>query len=245
MDFRKKNATEGSDGSYVVKKNKNINILAFIGCILLAFIMWVYVMNVKMSDNTKTFSIVPDIKGESALLNDTGLSVFGTISDTVKITIKGTKAELQKYSEKDFKVYVDVSSVDETGLTPLSVMVESPSAALTVVSVEPGIFAVMIDKRVTKEVPLVVLPTKSESGLLLQPNVEKIKISGPQSYVERVVAARSFVDVSADDTGKVIEVNAVTLVDENETAVLASYLEYDLSGLTVVVSHEPVAHVEE
>ena len=240
MRFFKKNSADNTDGSYNIKKNKNINILSFIVCVFLAFCVWVYVMNVKMSDNTKTFSIVPDVKGEGALLNDTGLSLFGTIDDTVKITIKGTKAEIQKYSEKDFKVYVDVSSVEEAGITPLSVVVESPSAAITVVSVEPSIFTVMIDKSVTKEIPLVVLSGKTEIGLLLEPSVQSISVTGPASYVEKIAVARGSIDAGAADAGKVIDLNEVILLDANEAPVLASYLEYSLEDLTVTVYYEAV-----
>ena len=48
---------QSADGTYIVKSKKKVNILAFIGCFVLAFIIWIYVMNVKLYDNTKTFSI--------------------------------------------------------------------------------------------------------------------------------------------------------------------------------------------
>ncbi len=241
MKFRKQNAAEKSDGSYNVKKDKRINILAFIGCVLLAFVMWVYVMNVKMSDNTKTFSIVPDVKGESALLNDTGFSMFGTITDTVKVTIKGTKAELQKYSEKDFKVYVDVSSVEEAGLTSLSVMVESPSAALTVVSVEPGFFTVMIDKMETKDIALTVYSSNDDTNVVLQPSEEYITVRGPKSYLDKITVARGVIDADEENIDSVVPLTDVMLLDENETPILVSFLDYEIKGLSVTVSADASA----
>ena len=227
---------ENTDGANDKKKKGKLNIIAFIGCILAAFIVWVYVMNVKMSDNTKTFSIVPDIKGESVLLNDAGFSVFGTISDTVKITIKGTKTEIQKYTEKDFKVYVDVSSIDEAGLTPLSVIVESPSASLTVVSVEPSMFTVMIDKYETREIPLVIHAANDETGLILKPNAEYITVSGPKSYLDKIAIARGMIEADKDDVGTEAELSDVVLLDENETPILVSFLDYEIKDLLVSVS---------
>ena len=35
------------DGSYVVKTNHKTNIFIFIGCLLIAFVIWIYVMNVE------------------------------------------------------------------------------------------------------------------------------------------------------------------------------------------------------
>ena len=241
MNLRKKSSAEATDGANNKKKKQNLNIVSFIGCILVAFVVWVYVMNVKMSDNTKTFSIVPDIKGESSLHNDTGFSVFGTISDTVKITIKGTKTEIQKYSEKDFKVYVDVSSVDESGLTPLSIIVESPSASLTVVSVEPSIVTVMIDKDETREIPLVINSINDGSGVVLVPNVESITVSGPKSYLDKITLAKGTIDASADEIGTSIPLIDVVLVDENETPILVSFLDYEIKDLSVSVSADTSA----
>jgi len=241
MNLRKKNSAEATDGANNKKKKEKLNIVAFIGCILVAFVVWVYVMNVKMSDNTKTFSIVPDIKGESSLLNDTGFSVFGTISDTVKITIKGTKAEIQKYSEKDFKVYVDVSSVDEAGLTPLSVIVESPSAALTVVSVEPSMVTVMIDKNETREIPLVINSTTDGTGFILTPNMEYITVSGPKSYLDKITVAKGTIAVDANSVGTETPLTEVVLLDENETPILVSFLDYEIKDLSVTVSADVAA----
>ena len=94
-----KEKKQSSDGTYVVESNKKVNILAFIGCFLLAFVIWIYVMNVKINDNTRTFSINMDIKGEASLLNDKSFSVFGASETWVKVTVQGSNADLQKYSE--------------------------------------------------------------------------------------------------------------------------------------------------
>ena len=241
MNNKKTSSAEVSGGVNKKKKEGKINIVAFIGCVLLAFVMWVYVMNVKMSDNTKTFSIVPDIKGESALLNETGFSIFGTINDTVKITIKGTKAEIQKYSEKDFKVYVDVSSVDEAGLTPLSVIVESPSAALTVVSVEPSIFTVMIDKKETREISLVINSSNDMSGIVFEPSAKHISVTGPKSYLDKITVAKGTIDVDENDIGTETALTNVVLLDENEAPILVSFLDYEIKDLSVLVSADATA----
>ena len=41
------------DGSYVVKKSKKSNILAFIICLVIAFIIWTYTVNIEMIEQKK------------------------------------------------------------------------------------------------------------------------------------------------------------------------------------------------
>lgn len=46
MSSRKQNERTHDDGSYVVKKSKKRNIVAFILCVLIAFVIWLYASNI-------------------------------------------------------------------------------------------------------------------------------------------------------------------------------------------------------
>jgi hypothetical protein len=41
------------DGSYVVKKSKKSNIFAFILCVIIAFIIWLYAVSVETNEQKK------------------------------------------------------------------------------------------------------------------------------------------------------------------------------------------------
>ena len=41
------------DGSYVVKKSKKSNIFAFILCIIIAFVIWMYSVSVELNEQKK------------------------------------------------------------------------------------------------------------------------------------------------------------------------------------------------
>ena len=45
MRKKKLNIEEHDDGSYIVKKSRKSNILAFILCVLIAFVIWAYAVN--------------------------------------------------------------------------------------------------------------------------------------------------------------------------------------------------------
>ena len=177
------------DGSYVVKRSKKLNILAFILCVVASFFVWLYVMNTQNSNYTRTFTISVEVVNEDALLRDTGLSVFGANKEKAIVTIQGKKADVQKYSEKDFRAYIDVSDIDEKGTYPMSVVVETPAVTLSVVAVEPKTVSIYADYLETKTVNLIPY-CFVEGELSLSVDKSQITISGPKSYIEKISYAK-------------------------------------------------------
>ena len=47
MSKRKQNEQNHDDGSYVVKKSRKRNIIAFILCLLIALVIWLYASNIE------------------------------------------------------------------------------------------------------------------------------------------------------------------------------------------------------
>ena len=50
MSKRKRNEVVSEDGAYVVKKNGKMNIVAFILCVLVAMIIWLYATNTEAKE---------------------------------------------------------------------------------------------------------------------------------------------------------------------------------------------------
>ena len=50
----KRSEYTNDDGSYVVKKSKKSNIFAFIICIIIAFVIWMYSVSVDLNEQKKT-----------------------------------------------------------------------------------------------------------------------------------------------------------------------------------------------
>lgn len=53
MARRKRNELPEDDGSYVVKKNRKLNIVAFILCFLIAFVIWMYATNMEKKNKAE------------------------------------------------------------------------------------------------------------------------------------------------------------------------------------------------
>ena len=47
MSKRKRNESSSNGGNYVAKKNRKLNIFAFILCLLIAFVAWLYASNLE------------------------------------------------------------------------------------------------------------------------------------------------------------------------------------------------------
>lgn len=54
MFKRKQNQVAHDDGSYAKKSNKKINIFAFILCLLIAFVIWLYASNLEKNTQAET-----------------------------------------------------------------------------------------------------------------------------------------------------------------------------------------------
>lgn len=229
------NMNHSDNGTFVVKKNKKISILAFAGCFLLAFIIWTYVINVKISDNSKTFTIKMDIRGEEALLDEKNYSVFGGTETWVKVTVQGTNADLNKCSEKDFGVYVDVSDIEKTGMTPLNIVVESKSTAVSVVSTDPVQTTVFVDERIKdKSITLEKEIIGDESAIDDKINVSTnvLSVSGPKTYVNEISYAKIMINASEVNGGNKNSFKIV-FYDSHNNVVESPYLVYNSSEITV------------
>ena len=227
------NMNHSDNGTVVAKKNKKVSILAFAGCFLLAFVIWIYVMNVKINDNTKTFNIKMDIKGENELLDDANFSVFGATETWVKVTVQGTNSDLNKCSEKDFGVYVDVSGIENAGRTPLNIVVESKSSAVSVVSTDPVQVSLFIDEKISSPVAIRSAPGESSSEESVGVNTEIIFVEGPRTYISEISYAMIFAENS--ESGDVLG-NSLKVVfyDELNNVVESPYLVCDLTNVEVV-----------
>lgn len=193
-----------NDGSYEVKKNRKLNIFAFIACMLASFLIWIYVMNTQNTDYTKTFTLGVDVLNAEQLETERDLAVYGMPNKDVTVTIRGKKTDVRKYIETDFRAYLDLSSVKQKGPITLNVAVEVPSAALNVVSIEPTGVDVYVDTPMAKVLspkPRCLGEYGDKIRLSLAVDTPTLEINGPKSHIEKIAYAEVVIPYS--DTYKV------------------------------------------
>ncbi len=220
-------------GSYVVKKNKKLNILAFILCVLASFFIWVYVMNTQNSNYTKTFSIAIEVINEDTLLEEKGFTVFGVPEIPASVTIQGKKADVQKFSEQDFRAYIDVSTIKEAGNASVSVAVETPTTAVSVMEISPKTVNVFVDELATVSIP-VFCSQNEKFGL--STDITHIDISGPKSYVDDIEKAMVEIPYSEDySEGRIVISSDIKIYDKNEKQLSSLYMTFGVESISVKV----------
>ena len=238
MNKNRSHGTASSDGAYVVKKSKKLNIFAFVICVLAAFSVWLYVKNTQTSDYTKTFTITVEAINMEKLEEETGLSIFGLSETQASVTLSGKKSDVQKYSEKDFRAYIDVSAIDRVGYAALSVAVEVPSSDVKVMTVEPQKVTVYADHMQTKTVSAECRHSDNEdSPYTFDLNVKQIEISGPAAFVDKIFKAQVDVPAGEYDVGDTIPTQAENIKFFGETKTLLSslYITVETEGINVKV----------
>ncbi len=123
--------------------------------ILIAVVLWIYVVSVVDPVSERTISdIMPTYVGSEELLNTANLIVGNKADNLVDVRIKGTRQALAAVDEANVKVEVDISKTREAGTYELAYKVILPSGDVSVVNRDPDRLTVKMDKIVTATVPI-------------------------------------------------------------------------------------------
>ena len=193
-------------------------------------------MNTQNDGYTKTFTLSVEVLNANELLDDKGLSAYGLPENSVTVTVRGKKSDVRKYVEKDFRAYLDLSKIDRKGLVTLDVSVETPSALLNVVTIDPPSVSVYVDTMVTT----VFVPTplcEDDKVLVSLPEDSRtIEISGPSSYVDKIAYAEVVIPYSADyKAGDSVTTSDIRFFSADETRISDVYMTFDKKSFVVKV----------
>jgi len=139
----------------VKKWFEKYDILTKVLAILIAVVLWVYVVSVVDPSGERTISgIVPTYLGSEELLNTSNLIVGNKQDNLIDIKLSGSRAALAAIDEANVKIEVDISKTREAGTYSLAYKVVLPSDDISVVNRKPDRLTVKIDKIVTATVPI-------------------------------------------------------------------------------------------
>ena len=107
----------GTDVNIVAKKKKGrrLGILARLLCLVVAMVIWLYVMYMRREEFEVVIEDVPiELRGEDRILNKYGLEVVDG-DFTVDITIRGRKSVIETYTRGNVKAYADIRNISNAG----------------------------------------------------------------------------------------------------------------------------------
>lgn len=182
-------------------KNK---ILSMLLSIVLAFGLWLYVVNVISTESNNTFSNIPVVFEGETLLNERGLMLTSGDTASVTATISGNRSDLSKISSSNLTARVDLTKVYDPGEHVLNSTIVYPSdvraGALT--ADYKSTVKISVEKRIDNTVPVKIawvgaVPDDyiADTNAALLDQFE-IAVSGPASVVSQIDHARIDVDLS-------------------------------------------------
>lgn len=225
-------------GDYAVRTSRAQDIAARILCALAAIMLWLYVMSIDSPDYERTFTgVLVSIENEVQLANNYNMSVISGFENTVSVTVKGKKSDIDKYASSDINAFVDLSSVSGSGRHSLEVAA-APPAGLTVMEISPNTISVYTDQVASKTVPVDVnlhYTMESTYGLgIYETNIEQVKVSGPAGVLDTIAYARAELDLGQVTTSMTQRV-PLKLVGEGGQEITNPYLRCDATDVLVEV----------
>ena len=156
--------------------------------LLVAIVMWAYVITIQNPPTTQTIQNIPIELLNTGALTQNGLAILEVSRETVNVVVKGTRADIAQYKDQ-ITAYADVFGYT-IGESIVEVKVPPPSNKLIVEEVRPASIRVQIESLVSVYRPVNITftgeaPPATEPGnITIQP--EQIEIKGPKSLVESV-----------------------------------------------------------
>lgn len=178
------------------------NLAAKIIALILAIILWLYVMNEQNPPIEANFTIALEVKNLSSTY------VVDDVPDTVRIRVRGPRSIVASVLTKDIKAYIDLKGLNE-GQHSVKVAAIIPSS-LDLVEINPDRINLVIDKAISRQMPVEVRMTgELTAGITVNKVVarpEQVTIEGPRSVVDAVDKVVAAVDISGKQADFTVDV---------------------------------------
>ncbi len=239
INFKKRKAAAEA-GEEFVKHEPHTELIAKILCVIAAFCLWIYVMQVESPEYEQTFSrIVVNLTNTEELVSKKGLAIYSGYGTMIDVTLSGKKSVISKLEEKDIVATADVSAVKEGGSRyDCPVTIDVP-AGCKLVGMSQGTISVYFDEASQAAVDLTEirentnLPEDCYTGVVEFP-VDKVTVKGPSKVLAGIEKAVVRLDLTGV-TGTVSLTEEVILLDKNGNEFESPYIEYYPREVAVVV----------
>lgn len=236
------------------KPKRKLDLIPRLLCLLVALVIWLWMVNFNDTDITETMVLKIQISGIEKL-EENGMMIYGLDKKEITVTIKGSNRDLKKYDENEYKVTVDVSAIDDAGQHTLPLSVSTPQgSSLTIAESEPLNVSFQTDFIEEKTIPLEVMVTNGiqDIGMIkysyehsfTDPETDEVTIKGPRATVGLIESARFNVDGSFALTAdaKAFSNFSLMFLDGNLNQVNTDGVDIDYSTENIEVNVNAIAH---
>lgn len=220
------------EGEGKLRKFLNTDLAVKIISLVLAVVVWIYVVILLDPAIDITLTDIPLIYTNSVNLSNDGYVLLNEKQSNVSLVIRGSRTMLAKINKSDIAAYIDLNGYNQTGSFSLPVSVRLPYDGISVVEKKPNIVNIQIDKLVTQVFPVTVeVKGEPSAGFMTYKPIASqstVEIKGPNDVVtsiERVVASLDISGASNDVTGSLSPVCYNSNGDEVSSKFLSSFPE--------------------
>ena len=173
------------------------NMTAKILSVILASILWIYVVNEQNPPVDYTFTVPLEVRNVTE-----GLTMVDN-PDAVRMKVRGPRSIVAGALPKDLKPYIDAKGLRE-GRHTLLVYAQAPSS-LEIIEVIPDKITVRIDAALQRQMPVEIRTSGAVAAGPLVPKVNSstsnVAVSGPRSIVETVDRIVASIDLNGKSEG--------------------------------------------
>lgn len=183
-------------------RNNSLRLLA----LLLAFALWLYVSNEQSPLREKTLAVELENTGL-----EQGLVITGSMPDTVKVKVQGSRNQLANLVPGDFSAVVNVPA-GKTGDFTIPVQVSAPPG-LRIAQVTPDEVSISVDSVAEKQVAVAVslrgTPGQGYTALAPFYQPDTVVVRGPTRVLDSIKQATALIDIQGEvkDVDQILQVS--------------------------------------
>lgn len=222
-------------------KNKLLTLLL---SVVIAFGLWLYVITTINPDSDETYYNIPVVLQNDTALTERGLMITTQEIPTVTLHLSGNRMDLNGINSANITLIADLSRIYDTGEQSLTYQIYYPgdysNNAFTVLSQNPRFITVNVERRISKQVPVVVnftgtLPADymcdTQNPVL---DVNWVTVTGPSPVIDQIEKATIDVDLT-ERVESIYESFRYTLCDGEGEPVDASLVVTDTGEINLSV----------
>lgn len=168
--------------------------------LILAFLLWMLVVQINDPKENETFTGIPVTLINTELLDEQN-KAYEVLdnTDVVRVTVRGPRSIIDRLRPSDIVAEADVSKLTEINTIGITFSVLNAGADVEVRG-NPDVLRLSVEDRSEKWINVRYSTTgEVAEGYIVanaQPNQNRIRVSGPKSYVDQISYASVEIDVS-------------------------------------------------
>ena len=189
--------------------------------LILAFLLWLLVVQINDPKENETFTGIPVILTNTELLDEQS-KAYAVLdnTDVVRVTVRGPRSVVEQLSASDIVAEADMSKLTEINTIAISFTVMNAGTDVEVIGGSPEVLRLSVEDRAEKwiNVRYGTIGEVAEGYIVAnaQPNQNRIRVTGPKSAVDQISYARVEIDVSGASSNVSANVE-IALYDAEDT----------------------------